>query len=112
VAIGVHVGTWHFDRDAGYRETNPGIYVRADEWQAGYYRNSLDRNTLYVTRAFRVPHTERVEVNVGLATGYRDGARPTVLTLVSYRFDNGLRAGLIPLPAKLGGGIHIAHEFK
>lgn len=111
IAIGVHFGTYHFDRTKGYNEVNLGAYVRADEYQVGAYRNSLDRNTVYVTRAFRVPHTERFEVNVGLATGYRDGARPTVLTLMSYRADNGLRFGLIPLPAKLGGGVHLAWEF-
>jgi hypothetical protein len=35
IALGIHVGTYHFERSRGYREINPGLYLRADRWQAG-----------------------------------------------------------------------------
>lgn len=109
IALGVHIGTYHFDRDAQLNDFNPGIFARADRWQAGVYHNSIRRTSVYVSYAF--PLTERVALHVGAVTGYRHmPVAPAVI--LSYSFDGGLRLAGFPSTPKSSGGIHAAYEFN
>lgn len=78
----------------GYHEANHGIGVRIDTgalagWSAGTYRNSLDRQTVYVAREWlhQVAGPLHVGVVAGLATGYRWAVVPAVLPEVVLRLD-------------------------
>jgi hypothetical protein len=109
IAVGVHFATYHFDRGRGYREVNPGVYARADRWQAGFYSNSHGKFSAYSTYA--VPLTQRIEAHAGIASGYNSTVVPVLV--FTYRLDNGLRIGLIPSSPKGGsGGIHFAYQFS
>jgi hypothetical protein len=109
IAIGVHIGTYHFNRHEATRDFNPGIYARADRWQAGIYANSIGRTSAYV--AYAVPIAGRWAVNFGAVTGYRHAPiAPAVM--LSYSFDNGLRLAGFPSTPKSSGGIHVAYEFN
>lgn len=69
ITVGLHMGSTHVpDRD-GQNNTNPGIYVRADQVVVGTYKNSFSRTTYYAGYAY--PLGAGFEVMGGLATGYR-----------------------------------------
>jgi hypothetical protein len=109
IALGMHIGTYHFDRGRNYREFNPGAYVRVDRWQAGAYNNSHGKLSVYGTYA--VPLAKRIDLAIGAATGYNGSIVPVVV--LTYSFDAGPRLGLIPSSPKGGsGGVHLAHEFN
>lgn len=109
LALGIHLATYHFDRAREYNEFNPGLYARADRWQAGFYHNSHKKLSVYGTYA--IPLAKRTDLAIGLATGYNKHVVPVVV--LSYNFDAGPRIGLIPSSPKGGsGGIHAAWEFK
>jgi hypothetical protein len=120
IAVGVHIATYHFDRRSGYNEFNPGAYVRVDRWQLGAYRNSNSTRILadnadaakysvYGTYSFAL--LQRTTLDVGVATGYNKAVVP--VAVITYNFDAGPRAGLIPSSPKGGsGGVHVAHEWR
>lgn len=109
VAIGVHLGTYHFDRSQEWNELNLGLYGRVERWQAGFYNNSHGKLSVYGTYA--VPLAKRLDMSIGLASGYNKSVVPVFV--LTYSFDAGPRTGLIPSSPKGGsGGIHLAHEFN
>lgn len=108
IALGLHIGTWHTDRDRGLRDFNPGIYARVDRWQFGLYHNSQRAQSLYASYAF--PLSRRWAIHVGAVTGY-DHARIAPAVVLSYSFDGGVRLVGIPSTPKNSGGVHLAYEF-
>lgn len=69
-----------------YREANTGIGVRLDSgplqgWAAGTYRNSLDRQSVFVAREWQrqVAGPLYVGAIAGVATGYRWALAPIVM---------------------------------
>jgi hypothetical protein len=109
IALGMHIGTVHLNRNRDYNERNLGLYVRAERWQWGGYHNSHRKFSAYSTYA--IPLTQRIEAHAGIASGYNSTVVPVLV--FTYRLDNGLRIGLIPSSPKGGsGGVHIAYEFK
>lgn len=66
--VGVHTYTHHFDSHSGLNERNFGLYVRTQDWEAGAYRNSYRRNTLY---AGKVWSYGPVSLTLGAAYGYQ-----------------------------------------
>jgi hypothetical protein len=110
VTIGVHLGTYHFDRNRGYNEFNPGVYVRDESWTAGAYHNSERSNSAYL--AYRAATFGPVSVHVGAVTGYkRSPVSPMVVA--EYAVSERMRLVWIP-PSPDGnkGGLHLAAEFK
>ena len=107
LAIGLHLGTYHFDRKAGFNNANPGIYANCDNIVAGVYYNSLRKPSVYAGYAF---HLGPVDVLVGAVSGYTAN-HLTPMVIPSYRFTNGVRINLIPKAVKHGGGVHLSYEF-
>lgn len=112
IAIGLHLGTYHLNRDRAYNEFNPGIYAMCDGWTAGYYRNSFSRNTVYAGHTWeRGPFS----LTAAAATGYRRGIKvggEYVSAMVVPGFKVGaVRIGVIPPVGRIDGGIHFALEF-
>lgn len=64
--IGVHVGSIHAP-DRGQNNSNPGLYIREAQVQAGVYRNSYKRTTLY---AGFVQPVGPIDLMLGFASGY------------------------------------------
>jgi hypothetical protein len=100
-AIGLHVGSAHFDSDIeGLNPVNPGIYVELDNgWLAGGYYNSLRRTSLYAGYQFKGPFIGPVQpaLTVGVITGYPGGAMPAVVPSAYIDLgDVGLRLSYIP----------------
>lgn len=107
VTVGVHVATYHFKRDAGYTEFNPGLYARSGQWQAGAYRNSQNRLTAYAVRNFEIAG---FALSLGLATGY--GKTVSLIGGLSWRFDSGPALTLFPkAPKGRSGGIHLSSDL-
>lgn len=78
---------------AGYRESNPGLGLRLDSgrwagWLAGTYRNSLDRQAVYLGREWLWPLAGPLRIGgilVG-ATGYRSPVVPVPLGEIVARW--------------------------
>lgn len=69
VTVGLHIGSTHAPAQDGQNNTNPGIYLRADQAVVGAYKNSFSRTTYYA--GYALPLGYGFEVMGGLATGYR-----------------------------------------
>lgn len=109
LAIGLHIGTYHFDRSKDYNEFNPGIYAVCDGWTAGAYYNSERKASIYAGRTF-----ERVlgpiDITLGAVAGYRR-APLAPMVVPSYKIDGGPRMSLLLPLEKGGGGLHLSWEF-
>lgn len=107
LAVGLHLATYHFKRDAEYQEFNPGVYVTCDSVTGGVYQNSENRVSAYAAYNFQHgPFT----LSVGGVAGYRKYAvAPLVVPSVTYKM---LRVSLIPPLEKASGGVHFSLETK
>lgn len=111
LVIGMHIGTYHFDRKANFNEANPGIYANCDNIVAGVYYNSLRKASGYAGYTF---HLGPVDVMVGAATGYENqhGNGPLAPMIIpSVKLGQHVRVNLIPLTVKRGGGVHLSYDF-
>ncbi len=77
-----------------YNERNHGIGIRIDEgewagWAVGTYRNSIDRQSVYVWREWLWTLAGPLHVGVlaGAATGYRAPIMPIALPELVVRFN-------------------------
>ena len=107
--FGLHVGSYH-DKP-GFNNVNPGAYVRfANGVTAGFYRNSIDRDSVYVGyTAERFIGPVGFAVTAGAITGYRHDVLP--LLVPSIKFSH-LRLAFIPKAAKGGSGsVHVMLEL-
>jgi hypothetical protein len=66
--LGVHLASIHIPAEPWQNNTNPGIYVRADGWTAGTYRNTLRRQSVYFGHQFELG---AVSFGVGAISGYK-----------------------------------------
>jgi len=67
----VSTASLHFDSN-GLNQYNPGIGIEVNGWVAGEYRNSLDRPSAYIGRAFSAARQAwRGGVTLGAVTGYQ-----------------------------------------
>ena len=108
--IGIHLGTYHFDRNANYREFNPGIYVIKDGWTAGVYANSEYANSVYAGYSFQYSN---FGLTIGGVTGYSSGVKPMLVP--SYKIPGTyVRISYLPqVPdaVKNTQALHISFEF-
>lgn len=78
--INIGGGSYHFERDLGHNEFNPGIGYERDwneqiSWAVGYYKNSLAKPTFYAVGNYypwRLSEGWRVGATVGALTGYNE----------------------------------------
>lgn len=108
LAIGLHIGTYHFDRTREYNEVNPGGYALCDDYVAGAYLNSESKLSVYAGKTFKNV-VGPVDVTVGAVAGY---SRSPVLPLVvpSVKLGSARLSLLLPLE-KGGGGVHLSWEY-
>lgn len=107
LALGLNLGTYHFDRESHFREFNPGIYAVCDDLAAGVYLNSQSHASIHAGKVFKLGP---VDIEVGLVTGYQS-APVLPLVIPSMRFGS-VRIGLIPpVHPKVKGGLTFSAEF-
>jgi len=76
--FGVHTFSVHAPARAHHQNDNFGLYLRGANWQAGAYRNSLDRTTAYAAYVYPVGP---VDLMAGVVSGY--SKRCTTTTTVT-----------------------------
>ncbi len=106
LALGVILSSYHFDRDKGYNEVNPGVYANCDGYTAGVYYNSERRTSVIAGYTFSLGP---VDVLAGVVTGYRRG--PALALLPSVKVGH-VRIGLIPPVAGVDGAVTLSLEFN
>jgi hypothetical protein len=106
--VGVHIGTYHLDRDGGANDFNPGAYLQVDGVIGGLYYNSRRKNSFYGGYTYRWGSGFQPAVTLGAVTGYDTLLRPVLLA--SVRVGH-VRFAFIPPVAGISGGIHVSTEF-
>lgn len=109
--FGAHLATYHFDRKAGYNETNPGLYARfCGGFTAGVYKNSYKDTSFYAGYTVSVGP---VDVTMGAITGYPRGTIPMIVPSIRLPFAGARLAFLAPIPGvkDSAGGIHLMVDF-
>jgi len=108
LAIGIHLATYHFDRDLTYKEFNPGAYVACDGYTVGGYRNSENKNSVYVGYQF-TNVLGPIDIFLGAATGYsRASVVPMLIPSVKWKT---IRLSVVPPMKDTSGGAHLSLEF-
>jgi hypothetical protein len=122
--IGVHIGSVHLPTKDYYRDNNAGIYARYERVQAGYYRNSYERDTGYL--AYTVATWTGIDLQAGAAYGYQRKstgsqttgfARGAITPFVAFGytapkvFGVSPRLSVIPGSPKHSTVLHLSLEF-
>lgn len=109
LTVGVHLGTYHKDRAAGYNEVNLGVYVERNGWTAGVYHNSINHPSVYAGYTFQ--HVVGpLDITLVGVTGYRYAAVIPAL-IPSVKVGGHLRLSFLLPVEKNGGGVHASWEF-
>lgn len=107
--VGMHIGTYHMNRDAGFNEFNPGVYYKhSNGLTAGLYHNSEGRMSIYggVTA-----ENQYVGATLGVVTGYSQ-TTPFIIPFVKLPY--GYRVAYLPQnpAAKISTqGVHLMKDF-
>lgn len=115
----------HFDRDAGYRERNPGLGIRwqaNDEWgvAALRYRNSLNRDSTAITARWTPIQFAGARIGVvgGVVNGYGangGGFVPVVVPTAAWQIGP-VELGVIGWPSiekrGVGGGVALSVSLR
>jgi hypothetical protein len=105
--VGLHLASHHFP-SKHYNNSNPGIYYRVDEgWTAGYYRNSLRKDSVYAGYTWKY---HQLDITTALVTGYFHDVQPLLVPSLSLFTYEGFtpRVAYIPRVEKKIGS-HVLH---
>ena len=72
----------HLGMSGDFNEVNPHIRCEVDSYSFGAYYNSEKNISFYMSQNLRLPESE---VEIGLATGYRDGE---IVPIVRWKKNN------------------------
>lgn len=94
----------HLGTNQKFNEDNYGVgYVSPDGWAGGVYKNSLGKNSAYLTKELSTalgklgPLDFQALVNLGLVTGYNKSVTPVALPGVQANYgDYGAMLGIVP----------------
>lgn len=105
--LGAHIGSHHMPAK-NYNNSNPGLYYRNDEgWTAGFYRNSLKKDSVYAGYTWKFG---ALDVTTAGVTGYFHKVQPLLVPSVSLPSVYGVtpRIAYIPRVEKKIGS-HVVH---
>jgi hypothetical protein len=110
--FGLHLVSYH-EPDKTYNNTNPGMYYRhPDGWTAGFYRNSVRRDSIYAGYTLKYGI---FDVTVAGVTGYFDKVQPLLVPSVSLGTWGGITPRIAYIPRvekKIGSHVlHLMLEF-
>lgn len=94
----LNVSSYHFDRSRDLNERNPGIGIRASDWNIGYYLNSHKHYSAYALRSYLRGDDVQYGVFAGGVTGYEYAAIvPSFGAQLLARYgDYGLNLMVVP----------------
>ncbi len=103
-----------------YNETNYGLSIERTvdrhHTTVGYYRNSVNRDTVYLAQSYTIYKRGNWSVmpTVGLFTGYSKPVLPGALLGVEYSFKRFAIQGIIvpPIPDQVHAVIAVGLKFK
>lgn len=111
--------SYHFDRKAGFNERHPGLgYSTADGYGAGWYRNSLDKDSFYVGKEWRKPLNGMLDATLqaSLVTGYPAApVLPAVMPGLLGKLGDGHELALMLMPPAgkySRGGVALQYRKK
>lgn len=92
----------HVNADKDFNENNYGLgYKSKDGWLGGFYRNSLDKNSVYGGKEFQsdpiLNDKLKLAIVLGLVTGYNKPVQPLALPEILYgNKEHELALGVVP----------------
>lgn len=122
--LGVHTFSYH---DHGrFNNNNFGVYVEHNGWTGGYYRNSINKDSVYAgyTLQWALPVNpvfQSASLMGGVVSGYRSRNYPhdhSLMGAFSLKHDlnaqQGLRLSILPTHSKSPANyvLHLSYEFK
>jgi hypothetical protein len=110
--FGLHLVSYH-EPDKTYNNTNPGLYYRhPDGWTAGFYRNSVRRDSIYVGYTWKYGIFDITTAGV---SGYFHKVQPLLVPSVSLGTWYGVTPRIAYIPRvekKIGSHVlHLMVEF-
>ena len=110
--FGLHLASYHAPEKT-YNNLNPGLYWRhPDGWTAGFYRNSIRRDSLYVGYTWKYG---RLDITTAAVTGYFHTVQPLLVPSVSLFTWRGITPRIAYIPRvekKIGSHVlHLMVEF-
>ena len=122
--LGVHTISYH---DHGYfNNNNAGVYIEHNGWTGGYYKNSINQDSVYAGYVLQWPLPvnpvfQSASVMGGVVSGYRSRSYQhdySVMGAFSLKHDfneqHGLRLSVLPTHSKSPANyvLHLSYEFK
>lgn len=111
IRVGLHLGTWHVDRQVNYKEFNPGGFISCNKFTIGGFANSEYKTSYYLGYLFEY---KDFGLFVGGVSGYSDKIQPMLIP--SYKIPNTpIRINYLPQQPdkkKNTQGVHVNLEFK
>lgn len=95
IILGVHLASAHIPAPEGINNFNPGVYIQADGWTAGAYRNSYRRPSLYLGHTLS---WGPASLFLGAVTGYHKPVLPLVAPSLAGPSYEGWRPRLTLIP--------------
>lgn len=110
--FGLHLVSYHAPEKT-YNNTNPGLYYRhPDGWTAGFYRNSLRRDSIYVGYTWKYGI---LDITTAGVSGYFHKVQPLLVPSVSLGTWYGVTPRIAYIPRvekKIGSHVlHLMLEF-
>jgi len=110
--FGLHLVSYH-EPDKTYNNTNPGAYYRhPDGWTAGFYRNSVRRDSIYIGYTWKYGI---LDITTAGVSGYFHKVQPLLVPSISLGTWQGFtpRIAYIPRVEKKIGShvVHLMVEF-
>ena len=113
----IPLGSYHFDRSKNWQEQNWGIGIDYKHYIAGYYKNSYDRDSVYVgyhlqPDALAINQNLKLGVTMIAVSGYRSSP---VLMVPTFSIESEyIKADILFAPAlgKASGFIGLQMRIK
>lgn len=84
----IHLGCYHLtERDYlkkgdSLNEQNPGLGIVIEDYEVGFYKNSMSRESVYLYRS--IPLTQNISTFAGVVSGYNETILPATGLVFSY----------------------------
>ena len=111
ITYGMHLGTYHFNREKDFKEFNPGVYISTKDFTVGAYENSWARGVVYA--GVNAKFLGQIDCLAGLMfSEYKLGE---VMLIFSYKIPNTpLRVSYLPSKPSVKydtQALHLSMEF-
>lgn len=107
LVLGIHLATYHFNREEKYQNFNPGVSIECNNYQFGSYYNSHKKTSVY--GAYNIKRlVGPIDLSLGLVTGYKMPLTPLVVPSVKL---GDVRISLLIPTSMNSGGLHFSKEF-